>query len=1027
MEEGTWTLLDPFLNPPNLKSTWKAEQQTMRLWKNFVFCQLGDSNLYDAFPFSVFHPPRPLTEPTTEVALEHPFLNPEKAMDVDKWVGLAEDEVDHSSVICSPGGIGQLETSGLRTPSVIPPTPVIQQRVISKPEKAPIPGIKKRMPLILEKSDDQLTTSSVVRQDDPPSALLIPSLGTERPKDIEVETEDKSSSDSTRLDPTPISKSSQVSQVVLELPKLQTTRTAIPEGSTDNIIKEQVPAETTTVVSVASKNDLSDLIDFSWKSETEIESDLPVSPEMQLESLKSPTKLLIPDLESDEEESEASKLEAQRSKDFLSLDPVSQTFTSSELTDDQTTPSSGDLLLEPGVSALSGLGNSQNFNDLLSLTSETEAAILTGYSPRGPPTDASRGDQTEYEELLTDIEDTGHLEQAPEAAAEAPDQTPELLHSSPLIVARCLVSPGASSSALPSVSTARRYLLTLFPKDGNSDQAKPPFDTDGSFDNVPQLELPQPHTPPLAANSLQGEKTYGGNVSLLVNPDTREFHSLMKQKSSNIGVNPKRGNPGELRKTYAQAAGDRSRVNQRAMLDNLAFKEKENVQPSLQPAPALPPRKKEIPNAHTEQVNSLFAVLKRILDPLTCWPGLLKLEVAIGIMLLPGGPKKSGSGMELDRLKRLMAPPGLAAPSVTLFDRLTVCPGDMDYLVDLVDPHYGVNGLRLFEKDSLYAKVEFEFHCERGPSKFIVTVFENGSHKIKRPEALLGALYLNFPSSIWDAAVKIRGEINRPEENEEVKEAALFIAKNLWIEPNRSLVRLLTRRPKNLKIVKILMKRSTEHQHWKSEYPEEGSEENMYLRVRETQDLIIQVTDLDDEVIQAHCDPLPEMTKANRQWWSASVFSPILNTYLASNKHIEPGEKTTDWTTADLFGSDAKFLVPSEPSTATATATSSSAPARPSAVATTIGGAGISGLVRLAEKVVRKIDAVGWNNQGPASGLKNGSSTTSRGAGPVSVAGEKQRGVSLFDLLARPPLGTGPMLIPEVVVEDKKKEEVEFW
>lgn len=996
VDELIWTMLDPFRIPPTLKTTWKSEQQTMEAWENFVFRQIGDSELYSAFPFSAFHPPSPLNEPTTDIALEHPFLNPEKAKDVDKWVGIAEEEGDISSpTISSPSGIAQLETSGLSTSSVVPPEPVVQQSAILRPAKV-IPGIKKRMPLIVEPNDAQLTPSSVVRQDDPPPALLIPSLDTEPPKSIEIETKDQPSGDSARPNPIPSSSSSQASHAALELPKLQTMPIAILEDHADNITQKQAPLETAPVVSITSKSNLSDLLDLSWEVEAETHSDLPVSPGPQHASLSPSTELLIADLESPPEDSRASKSELQASRDLLSENPPSQTPTPSEPIESENTPSLEGLLPEPSTSVL---GHSQNFSDLLSLCSEAETAIATGSLSRDPLSYAPLGDQTDRcEDLLTDIEETGHPEQAPEAA----DQSPDLLDKPPVLVTTYLVSSGSSTNLLESGSIARNYLLSLFPEGGPSDQtedspfAQPEdspsaqtedspsaqikhlFGTDGSFDNVPQLELPRP--PALT--------------------------------------------PDSLRKKYALAALARGRPNQRALLDKSTSEKKEHAQPSLRTESTATP-KKEVPSADTEQAQALFGTLKRVLDPLTCWPGVLSLEVQLGLILLPGGPKKSGTRMELNGLKRFMAPPGLACPSVTFFERLTTCPGDMDHVVDLQHDSNGAS-LRLFEKKSWYAQVLFEFHCECSSSKFIITVFENGSHVINPPEAILGALYLNFPSSVWDAALKIRGEIIQAEENEEIREAALSIAKNLWIEPNRSHVRLLTRRPKHVKIVKILMKRSTEHRYWKSEYPYESSEEEMYLRICETQDLIIQVTDLDDEVIQAHCNPLPEMTKANRQWWTASFVSSTLNLYLNSNKHLKPGEKTDLWTPADLFGSDAKFLVPTEPGTATL----SSAPTRPSGVATAIGGAGISGLVRLAEKVIRKIDAVGWNSNGPASGLVKGSSSNSKGPEGVSVVGDKKTGASSVSRLALVPVGRNypaPIHEEEGEEEEDKKGKQEFW
>jgi hypothetical protein len=196
----------------------------------------------------------------------------------------------------------------------------------------------------------------------------------------------------------------------------------------------------------------------------------------------------------------------------------------------------------------------------------------------------------------------------------------------------------------------------------------------------------------------------------------------------------------------------------------------------------------------------------------------------------------------------------------------------------------------------------------------------------------------------------------------------------MFVESGRTHIRLLLKTPKDLRITKVTLQRTTIHRH----IPPKGIDScdngpYMYLCTKETQDLIISANYLEN-IITAHSAPRNEMVKANRQWWNVSLISPILSATLHHNSMVEPGDKTTEWTTKCLFGDDAEHLwetesselLPEVPLFSVGSDTFDGA-----TLFSSIGCAGLASLVRLAETVVKNIDAVGANNTGPGMKVSN--------------------------------------------------------
>ncbi|KAJ5660416.1 hypothetical protein N7507_006867 [Penicillium longicatenatum] len=304
------------------------------------------------------------------------------------------------------------------------------------------------------------------------------------------------------------------------------------------------------------------------------------------------------------------------------------------------------------------------------------------------------------------------------------------------------------------------------------------------------------------------------------------------------------------------------------------------------------------------------------------------------------------------------------------FDRLTTLPTDVDYIINLE-----VNDCHLFDEKPEEQTFQYEFDCNFGGEQFLVVIDQSHNISIAKSPVPVGSVHLNAPGSIWDASLTIYGSVGHFNADfTRAKEAAEEIARNMFVELGRTHIRLVLRTPKDLNITKVTLQRTTIHRH----IPPKGIDScdtgpYMYLRAKETQDLIISANYLEN-IITAHSAPRKEMVKANRQWWSVSLISPILNATLHRNSMVEPGDKTTEWTTKCLFGDDAEHLwetESSEPLPEVPFPSVGSDTFDEATLSSSIGCAGLASLVRLAKSVVKNIDAVGANNAGPRMKVSN--------------------------------------------------------
>ncbi|KGO36153.1 hypothetical protein PEX2_059690 [Penicillium expansum] len=351
-----------------------------------------------------------------------------------------------------------------------------------------------------------------------------------------------------------------------------------------------------------------------------------------------------------------------------------------------------------------------------------------------------------------------------------------------------------------------------------------------------------------------------------------------------------------------------------------------------------------------ESTENLFRFLQPILDSVRSFPGTLSFQIQFGLMFMPSLPastkEKEMSYREVHQL--FFSKNNLTPPPISLFERLTSSPADIDYLIDLE-----ANQSRLFDQKYSHRGVKYEFWCRVGPNRTIViSVNEYGHAMIRYPEVSLGTVHLNFPSQVWDAAARVQGFIEYiTGADRDLDEAARTMAKSIRIEPNNKHLRMLVRLPpaSKIKIEKVFMERWSRHP-----YRSERSKD-LFLQISETQELFAIPSILDPGILVYQNAPLGKMVKDGKQWWQASIGSSKVDGILKSNSFLEPGDCNESWCATDLLGADVMNVVPS------------TANQELSTLGAEVGYSGIGAMFQLAKIVVQKIDAVGFWNRGPAS------------------------------------------------------------
>ncbi|GAD94222.1 conserved hypothetical protein [Paecilomyces variotii No. 5] len=421
----------------------------------------------------------------------------------------------------------------------------------------------------------------------------------------------------------------------------------------------------------------------------------------------------------------------------------------------------------------------------------------------------------------------------------------------------------------------------------------------------------------------------------------------------------------------------------------------------------------EFDKKNPETLRKLFNALQPTLEAAQSFPGKLSLEMQIGLILIPLLPKTyKGDLISADEWKKIFNPrAGVFAPSTNFIQRVTSSGTDVDHIVDLrTSKDEGKR--RLFEQDYTDYSVIYEYHCRtKNDQAIILVIDEAGNITVRKPAVTLGAVNLHFPGHTWDVNVAVSGFMEQVRgSDKELDKAIRHITENLWIPPDRSLLRIYTRIPEGneLNVDKVLMKRSTLHRSLRSQndtkekekVPLKQRDENnameekrqdVHLKITEVQDLWTGVTPADNRALRARCGPPNEMIEKGRLWHEVSIISPTMEDVLRSNSDLEVGECTQDWSPTDLMGNEAHLVLPGHAKKGNQDSKSSTQSRSP--VAAAIGSAGIGELFCVASTVVQKMDSVGFWNLGPgvdavrkAAGFEALFSTTNFFTGTVTGA-----------------------------------------
>ncbi|KAJ5936627.1 hypothetical protein N7466_003077 [Penicillium verhagenii] len=458
-------------------------------------------------------------------------------------------------------------------------------------------------------------------------------------------------------------------------------------------------------------------------------------------------------------------------------------------------------------------------------------------------------------------------------------------------------------------------------------------------------------------------------------PRTPVLHFTMRQQASRNPIKH------EYTESRAAVKARRDAAIMKAWGEGPSLKAPDFLVESSKPGPSAQSqaisktaqKKQQLVVEHKEKIGYLFHAVEPFLDAATWFPGALSLEISFGFFLIYHNPHAAElNRMTAEDLKVYFDPhAGLSPPTCQFFDKVSTSPADVDYIINLKD-----GDRNLFARIAKEKAFQYEFHCSIGQEEFLVVIDQNGSLITTPGDPVpLGSVHLNIPGHIYDASLTLYGTPTQTKkESEQARQAAEAIAQSLFVEPDLTHIHMMLKKPKDVKIRKIFMRRSSYHRVLGQEIEIKSGNDgpDLFLHIKETQDLIFSMNDNDD-VVTAHCGPLAEMVKEHRQWWCISIASPIINAVLARNAKVEPGDQMAYWKPTTLFGSDSEHLKPNAfpddvPDLMTFPTESEIAD---EALISLIGGAGLGALVGLAEVIVKKIDAVGANNNGPAGDIRH--------------------------------------------------------
>ncbi|PGH33607.1 hypothetical protein GX50_03595 [[Emmonsia] crescens] len=491
-----------------------------------------------------------------------------------------------------------------------------------------------------------------------------------------------------------------------------------------------------------------------------------------------------------------------------------------------------------------------------------------------------------------------------------------------------------------------------------------------------------------------------GNRPRIREPESRVFRRTMGQRTGNNSRTGKdRKNKAGRQDNVTETPGEPSMPSRVSCSSSLFSK-------SIQMSEWKKAQQANEDEKRAVTLNDFLQHISRVLDGARCFPGIVSFEIQLGL-ILANRPliEKYKEAIFDTKIWNLLFQPknNLPTPSTIFTNMLTTSGADIDYILDLPDGQ-GSSACRIFSDEVLSRHVWYEFHCTtKNDETLVVTVDESGTAVVNRPESVLGAVNIHCAAQTWDMRGVVKGTVEYIRGDEEIDQAIQNLIGKLYIEPDLSKIVIFTRIPEGgqLDITKVLMKRSTRHRFHRHETGSlristakksahdtipafsnyQGNEsvggssgretpleiQESILQISEVQNLLLAYSGDDKTVVRARAISAEGMVVDHRLWYEMSVINPAIEEILHSNKYLEFGDTTVPWST---FKSENVKT----PETCPLNLTKQFNNHTPSPSPTVeISSKDVSKMFHAANKIVQKIDGVGWANFGPeaqAGGLK---------------------------------------------------------
>ncbi|KAK2772229.1 hypothetical protein FQN53_004689 [Emmonsiellopsis sp. PD_33] len=538
----------------------------------------------------------------------------------------------------------------------------------------------------------------------------------------------------------------------------------------------------------------------------------------------------------------------------------------------------------------------------------------------------------------------------------------------------------------PPTKTSSSMFIDLLDEITTSIPAPPPM----SFLDTPLI----PITP--AEPKVQRSEATKGNgnarcaqVERIREPETLVFHRTMGQKTGKKNAT-KAEKEAERDAKIAAAWGSPVKAPIKvALTSTSSFK---HIEPSE--------RKKGELAKVAQKFDATFINLLRNIEPVLSraryFPGVVSLELQLGLVLSSIYPSDKAEGItKANQWNDFFRPENNRPPPSTIFtNRLTTSGADIDDIF-LDPPNRTGHSSSLFSKEPLSRRVTYELHCETNNNEqFIISVDEFGTTTVNRPESTLGSVNVHCAGKFWDMRAVVKGTIEYVGNDDGINKAIQDLIDRLYVSPNKP-INIYTRTSAGIRITEVFMKRSTRHgclgqeketAPTGSNYPPTPSQaQGARLQITEVQHLISGISN--DGTVSRHrgaCSK--DMVNDSRLWYEVSVIcSPSMEEALRSNKDIAFGNAAS-WSTANLVracetGSSGSVKSDLQNGLDRTTLASDAGHINPKE---------LEDMFRVGNKIVQRIDGVGWNNNGPC--LPFAQEAEAARAASVAAAAQSQLG-----------------------------------